>query len=78
MLLNFNTVSYHTRLCAARHPASCRRDSGLSGGPVARPPHVVRDGVCEVLPWSHPQLLLLVEIGIKPRLGILHVSKFNG
>lgn len=73
MLLNFNTVSRIIHICVRQRDiqAPCRRDSSRSRGPAgsAAPRSPGVECTKSSRP-SHPQLPLLVEIGIKTRLGI--------
>lgn len=80
MLLHFNTVLSVTHICVQRevlrpptqvwwlqHRLGCARPP--PGSPVVEgwgPPQ------------SHPKLPLLLEIGIKPGLGVFHVPEFDG
>lgn len=48
------------------------------GGDPAQLPPTQSSDEWMVFSHLHPKLLLLVEIGIKPCLGIVHVPKFNG
>lgn len=51
---------------------------GARRAPLARPQPRSPGMKWMAPPRSHPELPLLVEIGIEPCLGIVQVSKFNG
>lgn len=74
------SLLYHTHLCRAASPppppSSPRCGSGLR--PAGAAAHTVQVQCEGSSPPSHPELPLLGEVSIKPSLGVVHVSKFNG